>query len=286
MAELAGKPEFCCRLEWLLGRVGVDASLPRAADRLADGKRRLQNRTVRALLWVLRAATCVSALAAVVLPESLASVPGIVFCVLFLAQLAIWGAASPRIRPFLGAMAEASQRVSACAAPVEAAAGEEFESEKLRELSGVAHHIAKHGKLVTKRHQFVGIAEMGCFRDLTKTSTDHFCDAPKMLLCGVHFAGDGKMVVCSAAHGITPLDIFVRNCVVRPHHALFKLCQCDSFFVAVVANIVNALFQRLCAGKNELHPVLLNGGDFSCIKSNHGFTPYSRLPLPGQRKTE
>ena len=137
VAELAGKPEFCCRLEWLLGRVGVDASLPRAADRLADGKRRLQNRTVRVLLWVLRAATCVSALAAVVLPESLASVPGIVFCVLFLAQLAIWGAASPRIRPFLGAMAEASQRVSACAAPVEAAAGEEFESEKLRELSGV-----------------------------------------------------------------------------------------------------------------------------------------------------
>ena len=41
-----------------------------------------------------------------------------------------------------------------------AAAMSSTEPEGLRELSGVAHHSAKHGKLVTKRHQFVDIVDM------------------------------------------------------------------------------------------------------------------------------
>ena len=85
-----------------------------------------------------------------------------------------------------------------------AAAMSSTEPERLRQLSGVAHH---HGD----------VTEMVCFREVKKTSTDHFRDVPKLLLCGVHFvnvnkmvtfchhfAGDGKMVVCSAAHGVTP----------------------------------------------------------------------------------
>lgn len=49
------------------------------------------------------------------------------------------------------------------------------EPEGLRQLSGVAHHIAKHGKTVTKRHHFVGVAEMVCFREVTKTSVCSAC---------------------------------------------------------------------------------------------------------------
>lgn len=41
-----------------------------------------------------------------------------------------------------------------------AAATGSTEPERLRQFSGVAHHIAKHGKLVTKRHHFVDIADM------------------------------------------------------------------------------------------------------------------------------
>jgi hypothetical protein len=44
------------------------------------------------------------------------------------------------------------------------------EPERLRQLSGVAHHIANAGETVTKRHHFVGIAEMVCFREVKKTS--------------------------------------------------------------------------------------------------------------------
>ena len=55
-----------------------------------------------------------------------------------------------------------------------AAATGSTEPEGLRQLSSVAHHIANAGKLVTFCHQF---------RDVTK-----------LLLCGVHFAGAGKMV--------------------------------------------------------------------------------------------
>ena len=35
------------------------------------------------------------------------------------------------------------------------------------------------GKPVTKRHQFVGIAELVCFREAAKTCADHFRDVPK-----------------------------------------------------------------------------------------------------------
>lgn len=83
-----------------------------------------------------------------------------------------------------------------------AAATGSTEPEGLRQLSGVAHHIANDGKPVTKRHHFVGVAEMVCFREVAKTSTDHFRDVTKLLSCGVHFAGVGKMVVCSACHDI------------------------------------------------------------------------------------
>nr|DAQ97278.1 MAG TPA: hypothetical protein [Caudoviricetes sp.] len=41
-----------------------------------------------------------------------------------------------------------------------AAATGSTEPEGLRQLPGVAYHIAKHGKLVTKRHQFVDIVDM------------------------------------------------------------------------------------------------------------------------------
>ena len=70
-----------------------------------------------------------------------------------------------------------------------AAATGSTEPEGLRELSGVAHHYGDG-------------TEMVCFREATKTCTDHFRGVPKLLLCGVHFAGVGKMVVCSACHDI------------------------------------------------------------------------------------
>nr|DAH19182.1 MAG TPA: hypothetical protein [Caudoviricetes sp.] len=72
-----------------------------------------------------------------------------------------------------------------------AAATGSTEPERFGQLSGVAHHSAKHGKPVTKRHQFVDIAEMVCFREATKTS-----------VCDVHFVGVNKMLVCSACHDI------------------------------------------------------------------------------------
>ena len=56
-----------------------------------------------------------------------------------------------------------------------AAATGSTEPERLRELSEVAHHIAKHGEMVTKCHQFVDIAEMACFREATKTSVCSAC---------------------------------------------------------------------------------------------------------------
>ena len=65
-----------------------------------------------------------------------------------------------------------------------AAATGSTEPKRLRQLSGVAHHIAKHSEPVTFCH--------------------HFRDATKLLLCGVHFVGVNKMLVCSAAHDVTP----------------------------------------------------------------------------------
>jgi hypothetical protein len=63
-----------------------------------------------------------------------------------------------------------------------AAATGSTEPEGLRQLPGVAHHIAKHGKPVTFCH--------------------HFRDVPKLLLCGVHLGDVTEMVVCSACHDI------------------------------------------------------------------------------------
>ena len=62
-----------------------------------------------------------------------------------------------------------------------AAATGSTEPERLRQLSGVAHHIANDGEMV-------------CFREVTKTCADHFRDVTKLLLCGVHFVGVNKMV--------------------------------------------------------------------------------------------
>ena len=61
-----------------------------------------------------------------------------------------------------------------------AAATGSTEPERLRQLSGVAHHIAKHGKLV-------------CFREATKTCADHFRDVPKLLFCGEHLGNVTEM---------------------------------------------------------------------------------------------
>ena len=90
-----------------------------------------------------------------------------------------------------------SSPCSAAGSTTRAAATGSTEPKRLRQLSRVAHHIAKHGKLVTKRHQFVDIAEMVCFREATKTCADHFRDATKLLLYGVHFVGVNKMLVCA-----------------------------------------------------------------------------------------
>ena len=97
-----------------------------------------------------------------------------------------------------------SSPCSAAGSTTRAAATGSTEPERLRQLSSVAHHSSNAGKTVTKRHQFVGIAEMGCFREATKTCADHFRDVPKLLLCGVHFVSVNKMLVCSACHDITP----------------------------------------------------------------------------------
>jgi hypothetical protein len=70
-----------------------------------------------------------------------------------------------------------------------AAATGSTEPEGLRELSGVAHHYGDG-------------TEMVCFRETTKTSTDHFRDVPKLLLCGEHTGNVTDMVVCSACHDI------------------------------------------------------------------------------------
>jgi hypothetical protein len=53
-----------------------------------------------------------------------------------------------------------SSPCSAAGSTTRAAATGGTEPKGLRQLSGVAHHIANAGKLVTKRHQFVDIVDM------------------------------------------------------------------------------------------------------------------------------
>lgn len=72
-----------------------------------------------------------------------------------------------------------------------AAATGSTEPERLRQLSSVAHHYG-------------GVTEMACFREATKAYADHFRDVTKLLLCGEHFVGVNKMLVCSATHDVTP----------------------------------------------------------------------------------
>ena len=61
-----------------------------------------------------------------------------------------------------------------------AAATGSTEPKRLRQLSGVTHHIANDGETVTKRH--------------------HFCDVKKMCVCGEHIGDVTDMAVCSACH--------------------------------------------------------------------------------------
>ena len=97
-----------------------------------------------------------------------------------------------------------SSPCSAAGSTTRAAATGSTEPERLRQLSGVAHHIAKRRKPVTKRHHIGGVTEMVCFREATKTCAEHFREVTKLLLCGVPFVGVNKMLVCSATHGFTP----------------------------------------------------------------------------------
>ena len=82
-----------------------------------------------------------------------------------------------------------SSPCSAAGSTTRAAATGSTEPERLRQLSGVAHHIANDGKMV-------------CFREVTKTFADHFRDVPKLLLCGVHLGDITGMLVCSACHDV------------------------------------------------------------------------------------
>lgn len=63
-----------------------------------------------------------------------------------------------------------------------AAATGSAEPERLRQLSGVAHHIANAGETVTFCH--------------------HFRDVPKLFLCGEHLGDVTEMSVCSACHDV------------------------------------------------------------------------------------
>ena len=134
-AELAAKPEWCCELELLLAAVGTDDALSRAAERLADGEGRLRSGAARAACRALRLLTCAALVLGVFLPAPYGTAALAAFSALFVVQIAVWGVTFPRVRPFLASTAAASRRVSACAAPVEKAAREPFECEKLRELS-------------------------------------------------------------------------------------------------------------------------------------------------------
>lgn len=62
-----------------------------------------------------------------------------------------------------------------------AAATGSTEPERLRQLSGVAHHYGD-------------VTEMVCFREATKTCADHFRDVTKLFLCGVHLGDVTEMV--------------------------------------------------------------------------------------------
>ena len=76
---------------------------------------------------------------------------------------------------------------SAAGSTTRAAATGSTEPKRLRQLSGVAHHIANDGKMV-------------CFREAAKTCADHFRDVTKLLLCGEHIGEVTDMAVCSACH--------------------------------------------------------------------------------------
>lgn len=91
-----------------------------------------------------------------------------------------------------------------------AAATGSTEPKRLRQLSGVSHHIANDCKMV-------------CFRGATKTCADHFRDVPKLFLCGEHLGDVTEMVVCSAAHGVTP------------HFPIAGFFSASAFFIMLTA---------------------------------------------------
>ena len=82
-----------------------------------------------------------------------------------------------------------SSPCSAAGSTTRAAATGSTEPERLRQLSGVAHHYGD-------------VAETVCFREVKKTCANHFRDVTKLLLYGVHLGDATGMFVCSACHDI------------------------------------------------------------------------------------
>lgn len=79
-----------------------------------------------------------------------------------------------------------SSPCSAAGSTTRAAATGNTKPERLRQLSGVAHHIANDGKMV----DFVKVNKIA----------DHFRSVPKLLLYSEHIGEVTDMAVCSAAH--------------------------------------------------------------------------------------
>lgn len=152
VAELAGKPEFCCRLELLAREAGTEEGLLRAPQHLADGARFPLGRAARICFAVTRTVCCALLAAAAIFGGLWAAA----WSVLFLVQLLIWALTLRRTRPFLSAMEQAERSLSRCGAPAAAVADEPWQSarlrtlaevlgsarEPLRRLSGVAHRAA------------------------------------------------------------------------------------------------------------------------------------------------
>ena len=146
-----------------------------------------------------------------------------------------------------------SSSCSAAGSTTRAAATGSTEPKRLRQLSGVAHHIAKHGKPVTKRHHFVGIAEMTCFREATKTCADHFRDVTKLLLCGVHPGNVTGMAVCSATHGFTPYLPALRCTRHLCQKAIFAKLSIVAFQVTHLFTLAGLIHSVCRSGNNASH---------------------------------
>ena len=104
VAELAGKPEFCCRLELLAREAGTEEGLLRAPQHLADGARFPLGRAARICFAVTRTVCCALLAAAAIFGGLWAAA----WSAMFLVQLLIWALTLRRTRPFLSAMEQRS----------------------------------------------------------------------------------------------------------------------------------------------------------------------------------